>query len=257
MMVQWWEALILGAVQGVTEFLPASSTGHLVLFERILGIESSGLTFDVLVHFGTLLAVCIFFRKDLWRLLNTYWRQIFWATVPAILFTLLFKSWIEDIREDTVIMSLSYVFNAILLVIASVLLPTTEGDGKGRYALLQKLQDFFRISRSEKITELQAFLIGVFQALAIVGLSRETAFTFAFLISIPAVLGAIVFTWLDGSQAGSVETIGGVSSLIAVLASAITGYFSLSLLRSLIRKNNLWVFAAYCLFVAFLIVFFA
>lgn len=272
-MLQWWEAVILGAVQGFSEFLPISSTGHLVMVERLLGIQSSGLTFDILAHVGTLLAVCIFFRKDLVRLSLLYWKQIFWATLPAVGFALLFKDWIESIREDMLIMALSYVLNAILLGVASLLLPRTEPGVKSVPEWLRKLQSMLGISAEEKVSQLQAFLVGVFQALAIVpgisrsastvssglvvGLSKETAFIFAFLISIPAVFGAIVFALLEGVQSGSTASVDIFAYILAAVSSAITGYFALGLLRTLMRKNNLWLFSGYCLFVAILIVLFA
>lgn len=275
-MLQWWEAALLGSVQGFSEFLPISSTGHIILIERIFSIQGGGLSFDIFVHFGTLLAVIFFFRRDLKHLFFTYWRQIFWATVPTVLFALLFKDWIEQTRESMPIMALSYLFNAIVLGVASILMPSAES---GKHAsspfseLGKKLKARLGIGAKEEVDQMQAFLVGLFQALAIipgisrsastvsagllVGLSRETAFTFAFLISIPAVFGAIVFTFLEMSQSGEIFQVEWFPYLLAILVSGVTGYIALWILRWIIRQSSLWFFALYCLFVSILIVLFA
>jgi len=277
-MLNWWEALILGSVQGFTEFLPVSSTGHLVFVQLLLGVEAIGQDFDIFVHIGTLLAVFVFFGRNLIPLTRKYWWQVGVATVPAVIFALLFKDWVEAIRLDIGVMILSYLFNAVLLAIASLLLPTTEqGSRSPRFqalrAVWEKAQRSLGLTPRDSISTGQAFLVGIFQALAIipavsrsastvaagvvVGLTRENAFTFAFLISIPAVLGAIVFSLFDVWQSGLASSIDWSVYLLAVFMSAITGYFALMLLRWIITKGQLWFFAGYCVLVSVLLFFFA
>jgi len=277
-MLNWWEALILGSVQGFTEFLPVSSTGHLVLVQLMLGVEEIGQDFDIFVHIGTLLAVLLFFGKSLIPLTRKYWWQVGIATVPAVIFALLFKDWVEAVRLDVGVMILSYLFNAVLLGIASLLLPTTEpGSTPTRFLAARnwwdKTQRSLGLTPRDSISTWQAVLVGIFQALAIipavsrsastvaagviVGLTRENAFTFAFLISIPAVLGAIVFSLVDVWQSGLAGTIDWNIYLLAVLMSAITGYIALSVLRWIIKQGQLWFFAGYCVLVSVLLFFFA
>lgn len=287
-MLQWWEAVLLGSVQGFTEFLPISSSGHLVLVESLLGVTSVGLSFDIFVHVGTLVAVVFFFGRNLFPLLRKYWWQIIVATLPALAFGLVFADWIESIRLDMPIMALSYVWNAMLLLVAAVLLPTTESQThslqrfktfldipgkKSLHRFLHRVQTFFGVQPEDSVSPLQALLVGIFQALAIipgisrsastvsagivVGMTRETAFSFAFLISIPAVFAAIAYDGVRSLSSGQAAQIDWFTYLLAIVASAVTGYVALALLRWLMKQGQLLIFAGYCLIVSVLIVLFA
>lgn len=254
------KAIILGAVQGLTEFLPISSSGHLVLGSELLNFQEQGLAFDIFVHFGTLLSVCIVFRQELFAMLRAplavlqkradekltrffYWDlYIVIATLPAVAVGLFLKDSIEGI------------FGNILLVY-SMLFVT---------GVIMTVTPYLR-ERNVRLNCPRALLIGCAQAMAIfpglsrsgstifmgmlLGVNRETVARFSFIMSIPAILGAVVL------QAGDLlDNPPPAESLFLIcagmLASAISGYFAIILLLNVIRKNKLQYFGYYCLLLA-------
>ena len=116
-----WQAIILGLVQGITEFLPVSSSGHLVVARALLGAEAEPLIFEIVVHCGTLLAVLVVFRHDILRMLKNPFgklvRYLVVATIPAVIFTLLFDNWIESAFGGR-FLGIGFILTAILLTLA-------------------------------------------------------------------------------------------------------------------------------------------
>ncbi|MFA9432196.1 undecaprenyl-diphosphate phosphatase [Egicoccus sp. AB-alg2] len=288
----FFQAIVLGLLQGLTEFLPVSSSGHLQGVPYLLGWPSGSLTFDVMVHAGTLIAVLVYFRGDLAFLLTRATglggdyvpaeRQQAWkvigllalGSIPAALAGLLF----EDVFEAA--FGSIRAVSAFLLVTAALLwfgehlrmrraaaeLGKTVGD-------LQSHERHRDPGRREDTTTMKdAALIGVAQALAIfpgisrsgatiaagmtLGLSRAAAARFSFLLSIPVIIGATVFKLPD---LGTVEpgTLPFTPLQIAggVLTAAISGYLAITFLLKLVQRQNLLGFARYV--VAFSIVLFA
>jgi len=255
------KAILLGIVQGLTEFLPISSSGHLVIGSQLLAFNDPGIAFEVLLHLGTLLAVVVAFRRDILIMVKAFFssqsqRQedellqqafrwnfyIILATLPAVFVGLFLKDHIEQIFNTTLI---TYV---MLAVTGTIMLLTLR---------LQK--------RGGQVTASRSLLIGIAQAIAILpglsrsgstiftgmvlGVQRETAARFSFIMSIPAILGAAVLKLSDMIASPPAQ-----NELLylgaGTLASAISGYFAIILLMRVVRKGQLHWFGYYCLMVS-------
>jgi len=238
------EAAILGLIQGVTEFLPVSSSGHLAICQALFGWENpeANLAFNVAVHLGSLAAVLIFVRRDIFAMLTTERRLIAVlavATIPLVLVGLTFKDVVADVAAN-------------LAAVGGFLICTA-----GILALATRLQDGDR--RAVDLPWARALLIGFAQAAAIfpgisrsgstlvgglaTGLQREQAVRFSFLLAVPAIAGAGLFTFLDARSAapGAIDEmlLGAVTSFLASM-----GAMRL-LVAAVIRKKLGW-FAVYC-----------
>jgi undecaprenyl-diphosphatase len=259
--MNFFQAIFLGVLQGVTEFLPISSSGHLALAEFFFGIEEAGLTFDVALHLGTLLGVCIYFRRDLFMMLASlakpqmlgedarYQRRLAFyiclGTLPAVAAGYFLK----DIAETS--------FRSPFLIAATL-------SGAGLLLLLaDKTGKHLRDIKSIGIID--AALIGVFQAFALVpgvsrsgitmtaglmkGFNRMSAARFSFLLSVPVILGAGVYNLPDiirtGSEPGQLEFY-----LAGFVAAAISGYLVIAFLLRFIQSHSFAIFAYYRLVLA-------
>lgn len=254
------KAIILGVIQGATEFLPVSSSGHLVLGSHILGFSEQGIVFDVMLHLGTLMSVMVVFRKELLLMVQApfSWLRgeadedmrfyLLWdvyvviATIPAVLVGLFFKERIEMLFTSVTVVCVMLIFTGIMMITA------------------RHIPD-----RGCKINSPRAFLIGCGQAFAIIpgisrsgttifigmllGVNRETVARFSFIMSIPAILGAAVLNLGEVIShppgADQVIIIGAGTT-----AAALTGYLAIILLLDIIRKNRLQYFGYYCMAVA-------
>lgn len=246
------QALILGIIQGVTEWLPVSSSGHLVVVQKLMGLKADqNLLFDLVVHLGTILAVIAYFRKELWHIVASFLDRtpsddrrrlrrlgllLLLGTVPVGVAGVLFKDSIESVF-DIRLVGVALVANAGILTVAHLY------GSKG--------------TRKEAGAE-DAVLIGLFQAVSIIpgisrsgsslsagmlkGLERETAAVFAFLLSVPALLGAFAYgaATLDAYDA-SPGTL-----LIGFAAALVVGLASIDYLLRVVRSGRLWMFAVYC-----------
>ncbi|WP_409299331.1 undecaprenyl-diphosphate phosphatase [Peribacillus sp. SCS-26] len=238
------EALILGIIQGLTEFLPISSTGHLYLGRHLFGLEEAGLLLDTMMHVGTLLAVFVFYRHEFIRILKNPFGRLTWllaaGTVPAVFAGLLFSDFFDEISKTGVTIGWEFLITGLFLWFA-------ESIKKGR-------------KRMDDITYGDAFFIGIFQALAIFPaisrsgftmaaalfrkLDRETAAYFSFLVSTPAIIGAIILQAKDLME-GQAESIPPGSLLVGIAASAVFGYAAVRWMISYLKRHSLRVFAVY------------
>ncbi len=254
-------ALILGLIQGATEFLPVSSSGHLVLLPWLFGwhdVGESNLAFDALVHWGTLVAVLAYFWRDIWRIVTAVWdglcqqkplatpdARLGWfivlGSIPAAVLGFVLEDWFEEAFGNPVAASVALWGTAGLLVFSELV-------GK-------------RLRKLDSMNGLDAILLGCAQALAIFpGLSRsgstisvallrnferESAARFSFLLGIPAVTGAgayqLLKLWLSGDISGQLDVL-----LLGFLAAAVVGYLSIHTLLLFVRKRSLFPFAVYC-----------
>jgi undecaprenyl-diphosphatase len=237
------QGALLGIIQGLTEFLPISSSGHLTLGQYFLGLGQVPLSFDVLLHMGTLLAILIFFHRELSTLSRRYLSYILLGTIPAVVIGLLLEPYIETYLKTLPSVAIG------LAVTGSILLSTR---------LLQK--------KSESLTPRKSLLIGLAQALAIIpGISRSgatvsaglyanlnpaQAFTFSFLLSIPAVVGAMV---LEAVKLHDTTALFTTPAIAGFFTAVITGLMALKLLNLLIYHAKLHLFGYYCLAISFLI----
>jgi len=249
------KSIILGLIQGLTEFLPVSSSGHLVLAQHFFGVEESGVAIEVVLHLGTLAAVVIFFWQDILRLFAAVPylfsrksekqrdRRIIWMLIVASIPTAIMGFLLEDFFDS--MFGTPAVVPFALLVTAGIMLWSNKLL-KGRRTLAEMRPQ-------------QALLVGVFQGLAIMpgisrsgstifasliqGFDRDEAARFSFLLSIPAIIGATVFK-LD-------EIVGLTSQyalplLIGFLVAAVSGYIAIQFLFTLIKRQKLYVFSIYC-----------
>ncbi len=247
------EAVISGVVQGVTEFFPVSSSGHLVLLHHFLGIKEPQIVFDIFLHLGTIVAILIFFRKDIMDLLGKDRKPLLFliaASIPTFLIAVLFKRVIEDLFDAPRVVGCMLAVTGAWLIVASA------------------VSAYFRRKGLEKDMSLtSAIATGIAQGIAIMpgisrsgatiatsmmaGVEREKAFRFSFLLAIPAVLGAIVFKARDMG-----ETIAH-GNILSFLAGGVTamfvGLFILKSLLKMIRKNLFFIFGIYLIAVGMLV----
>lgn len=234
------QAAILGLVQGLTEFLPVSSSGHLVLFQTLLGFTEPPILFDVMVHLATLLAVGAYFWKRFLRLNRRLLILLIIATLPAVVAGFVIEDMIEFLFTSLWSVALGLLVTSGLLFCASKLnkLGTTLPDLKPR----------------------QVLIIGVFQAMAIIpgisrsgstvsaglfmGLKREDAFFFSFLMAVPAILGAAV---LQAKDVPSYNHLLSLPYLLGMAIATLSGVGALKLLDVVVSRAKLHYFAWYCL----------
>ena len=245
------EAITLGVIQGITEFLPISSSGHLVLGQALLGIVLPGNEFEVITHLGTLLSVFCFFWTDIIKLFTgirdiktqKYILYLTVATIPAVVVGLTSKSFISVLFESIKMVSISLIFTGLILFLS------------------QKL-----IQRFETMTIKKGLLIGLSQAIAIIpgisrsgmtismglalGISGKEAAKFSFLLAIPSITGAGILTLMDTSF--STITIPESSLIAAFLSSFIIGYLSLKCLFGLLESGKFHLFGYYCILIGIL-----
>lgn len=246
-----FQSIILAIVQGITEFLPISSSGHLVLFQKLFRVTEAPVLFDVLLHLGTLGAILVFFRQEIislvkdWRKEKKVWVLIIIGSVPAAILGFFLNSEIEEIFNSLTLVGIMWIVFGLLLLL-------TRWIKVGSKSLEEK-----------NFGIVDALVIGLFQAAALFpGISRsgttiiggkirrftpETAFLFSFLLAIPAISGATILKLKDGN--GAVNPVYGV---IAIAVAGVVGYFSLGLLQRTLKSNKFYSFGFYCLAAGFL-----
>ncbi len=242
------EAIISGTVQGITEFLPISSSGHLVLLHRYLNISESGIFFDICLHVGTLAAVLLYFSKEILAIIrerNTFRVLcIAVATIPAIVAAFFFEGMISSFFMDPKKVALMLIVTGFVLF-------------AGQFGL--------RAGRSEKkdLTVLDSLLIGIAQAFSLLpGLSRsgatistglvrgmkaETAFTFSFLLAIPAIIGAVLYNGMKKISRDAVLVDDPVNYIAGMVTAFVVGLICLPLLLKVVKRKRLYIFGIYCL----------
>jgi undecaprenyl-diphosphatase len=260
----WLQVIVLAIVQGLTEFLPISSSGHLVLVPSAAGWSDQGLAFDVAVHFGSLIAVCLFFRDDIFALLRGSGQilkfdmqtpesrlalAIAIGTIPAAVAGLLFAGWIEEnLRSPAVIVGTLAAYAVVMLL-------------ADRYG-----------SREKNIVDVKlkhAIVIGCAQALALVpgtsrsgvtisagrmlGFDRLDAARFSFLLSVPVILLASIYEL--GSLLISDELVAWGQLAVAVVVSAVVAYISIDFFMRFVSRIGLLPFAVYRLILAAVILY--
>lgn len=256
-----WKAIVVGVVQGLAEFLPISSSGHIVLTQYLLGIREVGsshqpdLAFEVILHIGTLVSVLLFFRKSLWRLVQSLYTKeledermmIFWlglATVPAVIAALLFKDFFDAVPGKPVVVSGLLIFTGLILFVPRLI--------KGHVA-----QIGLKSSVIMGIGQAFAILPGVSRSGSTIaaglvsGVKAEKAAEFSFLMSIPAIAGGFVLTMKDrieetGSLSAALQSCFNTPYLAGALAAAIVGLLAIYLVMGAVKKGKLEYFSYYC-----------
>ncbi len=244
------DAFILGILQGFTEFLPISSSGHLVIGQRLLGLELPGNVFEVVVHVGTLLSVLVVFWKDIWRLLSTiaekptqvYILTLIIGTLPAVVGGFSLKTTLEGLFDNVSYVALALFITGVILLATRWIShrdgPLTLGRGL-IVGVAQMVAIIPGISRSGVTISMGLFL----------GVNAQEAARFSFLLAIPAIAGAGLLTWLDLSpQALSPIPISAL--LTGLVSSFLMGWIALKWLLGMLASGRFYWFGVYCIFVA-------
>ncbi|MED3622489.1 undecaprenyl-diphosphate phosphatase [Neobacillus thermocopriae] len=249
------EAFILGMIQGLTEFLPISSTGHLYLGRNLFGLQEAGLLLDTMLHIGTLLAVFVYYKEEFIKIIRNPFSKLTFllivGTIPAVVIGLVTKDYIEEVSKTGITIGWEFLLTGLFLWMADT--------AKNGY---KKMDD---------ISYKDAFIIGTFQAAAILPaisrsgmtivaalwrkLDRETAAYFSFLLSTPAIAGAIVLQTKDLLSDGG-EQISLSALLVAILSSAFFGYVAVKWMIGFLKNHSLKPFACYVWALGILILFF-
>lgn len=250
------EALIAGIVQGLTEFLPISSSGHLVIVHRLFGFSEPTMFFDICLHAATLCAVIIYFQKEIIDLLIPENRKWLWyigaGTVPAVIAAVLFEGVIDDLflRADIV---------AVMLMLTGLVLLTAH------------LKQVLPGKKNQQMTLGRSVLVGIGQAFALIpGISRsgmtissalmtgvrsETAFRFSFLLSIPVIVMAVAYKAMK-TDVSAILHDDLLTYIVGMAAAFVVGIICLHLLWKVIKNRKLYIFAIYCIFVGIITLFF-
>jgi len=268
------KTIFLGIIQGLTEFLPISSSGHLVIFQNLIGLKNSELLLDISLHVGTLLAVLIFFRADIKMmiyegigLISTVFRKenpsskiqqfphaalIVWiitGTIPTALIGILFSSFVQKMFGAP-------FFVGFMLIVTGIIL------GASRF-----IPDHF--TKKNHVGLMVSIAVGIAQGVAIIpgisrsgatiicglfcGLNRELAGRFSFLLSIPAIIGATILKF----DITEITEIGFMPFFAGIFVSFLVGLIALKITMNMVRKGNLYYFSPYCLLAGIVAIFIA
>lgn len=285
--MQWFEAVLLGLLQGLTEFLPVSSSGHLEIGKALLGVETTDdLLFTTMVHAATVLSTIVVFRREIWTLLKGFftglkgWRivragdgsrflqcndqtdyllKIAVSMVPIFVVGMFFKDQVEGLFGSI------YVVGAALIVTALLLFFSDYASRPGRKSI------FPANEYRNGISYWQAFAVGLGQAVAVVpglsrsgttistglicGVRREVMAQFSFLMVLVPILGETFLEVVGGDFAGS--SVGALPLILGFLSAFLSGLFACKVMIALVKKAKLSWFALYCLVVAACIFIFA
>lgn len=291
--MEWFEAILLGLLQGLTEFLPVSSSGHLQIGKELLGIDTSGdLVFEVVVHAATVLSTIVVFRKQIWELLKSlfvkdglfrsiahpskfndgtdYVLKILLSMIPVFIVGMFFKDAVKGLFGS----SIHVVAGALLVTAALLLLSDNANKIFGRCCRRCKCAEADAVSdkgRRNGISYWQAFVVGLGQAIAVIpglsrsgttiatgllcGVKRDVVAQFSFLMVLIPILGEAFLEIVGGDMASS--TVGALPLVLGFISAFVAGLFACKVMIALVKKTKLGWFALYCAVVAVLIFIFA
>lgn len=244
-------ALILGLVQGLTEFLPVSSSGHLVLLQKIFGIQNNVILFDIILHLGTLVAVVIIYRKSLWELIkhpfSTKMKFIVLGTIPTLLIAFLFKDFFENAFSGNLLF-VGFLSTAVFLLLADF--------AHKKYSTYKTMNYKYILT------------MGVFQGLAILpglsrsgstvssslvlGVNKDEALEYSFLLSIPIILASLLYEVLFSPI--SFINIDILPILVGFVASAVFGIISIKFMIKLVKSNSYKYFSIYLIILSIFLI---
>ncbi len=269
--MSWWQAILLGIVQGLTEFLPVSSSGHLMIFKELMGVDGEGfLDFTVTVHFATVLATIVVFWGAIWKLLKGFFQfkyndetdyifKLVVSMIPVALVGFLFKDQVEALFSGTLrAVGYGLMITACLLVLSDYL--------GGKVAK--------ETSARNGISWWQAFVVGLAQAFAVApgisrsgstiatgllcGVRRSEMAQFSFLMVLAPIIGEQSLDLLKAAGgAGFGGGVGFLPLLLGFVAAFLSGLFACKVMVALVRRSKLVWFGVYCLLVAVAILLFA
>lgn len=274
--MSWLQALLLGIVQGLTEFLPVSSSGHLMIFRELLGVESEGfLDFTVTVHFATVLSTIVVFWSAIWKLLKGFFQfkyndetdyvlKICVSMIPIAIVGLFFKDQVEGLFGENLFTV------AVCLIITAILLFLSDQSGRFRSMSSSRSENTHR----NGISYLQAAVVGLGQACAVApglsrsgttiatglicGVRRDVMAQFSFLMVLVPIIGEQALTIIKGiGETAAAPGVGFLPLLMGFIGAFGAGLFACKVMVELVKHAKLVWFSIYCLLAAFVILIFA
>lgn len=267
------QAIILGIIQGLTEFLPISSTAHLRIVPALLGWDDPGAAFTAVIQIGTLVAVLVYFARDIQKITGAMLKGIAsgkpfgsrdawlgWmigvGTIPIVVCGLLFKDAIETTLRSLYVISASMIVLALILMLAEMLNKARERRG-------------VKLKSSAELTWWEILVVGLAQAVALIpgssrsgttisggllmGMSREEAARFSFLLSLPSVFAAGIYELIKEREALLASDVGLVNVIVSTVVSAIVGYASIAFLLGYLKRHSTYLFIVYRIVVGVLL----
>lgn len=253
--MSWFEALVLGLVQGLTEFLPVSSSGHLTIVKELFGIETGDLSFEVMVHAATVCSTIVAFRKQIWDLLcglfslkmnpqKVYILKIAVSMIPIFIVGVFLKEHVEAVfGSGLLVVGCMLLVTALLLTLSEVLSSRQKGQGRA-------------------VSFKDAIIIGLAQACAVLpglsrsgttistglllGVKKEDIAQFSFLMVLVPILGEAFLELVGGELAGGESGIPLLSMVVGFIAAFLSGLFACTLMINIVKRAKLWIFAIYC-----------
>lgn len=246
-----WIVIILGLVQGLTEFLPVSSSGHLVLLQSIFGIQNNVVLFDIILHMGTLLAVIIVYRKTLFGMIKKPFQpkvfKLALATLITVIIALLFKDFFVESFDGSFLI-VGFLITAVFLIIAEIITKRVKINtplsyfNAGVMGLFQGIAMMPGISRSGS-----TIVSGIVQ-----GVDKSEATDFSFLLSIPIIIGSCVFEFSNVNFSTIDMNIWFL--IVGFIIAFISGLFAIKIMLRIVQKAKLYYFSIYLIILsAFLI----
>ncbi|MCL2851335.1 MAG: undecaprenyl-diphosphate phosphatase [Firmicutes bacterium] len=243
-------AIFLGFVQGITEFLPVSSSGHLILAQELFSAPQDMMLFNIILHVATLLAVLVVFHKRIWQLVRKPFQKanycLLLATVITVTFVLLFKDWIDGMFGASVL-SVTFMITAVVLVIASFL----QDDNRS-----SKFSPLYR--NNGHPTYYSSFFTGLAQGLAVIpgfsrsgftisaglatGVSKEKAAEFSFLMSIPIIIAALVYELVSSPIPSNISP---APVIVGFIVALVSGIFAIKFMLHIVKRVKLYWFSLY------------
>ena len=268
--MEWFEAVILGLIQGLTEFLPVSSSGHLEIGKHLLSVETSDdLLFTTMVHAATVLSTIVVFRKQIWNLLKGFFKfkyndetdyllKMAVSIIPIMIVGLFFKDQVEALFGSIKVVGIALIFTSALLFFSDYSSKSDSPRSGGKEA-------------RNGISYWQALVVGLGQALAVIpglsrsgttistglicGVRRDVMAQFSFLMVLIPILGETFLEVVGGEFASS--TVGALPLLVGFVSAFLSGLFACKVMIALVKKAKLSYFAIYCLIAAAVIFIFA
>lgn len=245
--------VLLGLVQGLTEFLPVSSSGHLVFLDKIFGVETGNFLFvSIILHVATLISVIVLYYKQIWHLIkNPFSKEtllIVVATIPTVIIVLLFKGFFEDAFSGGYL-SICFMITAIILMLTYF---KTKSQKKLTY---------------QKITYKNAVVIGIMQGFAVLpgisrsgstisagvlqGIDSEKATSFSFILSIPIILASLVYELFSCFYNGGQFFVGSyINLIISFIIALVSGIFAIKIMKKIAKTGKYYWFSIYLCIIA-------
>ena len=255
-------ALTLGIIQGLTEFLPVSSSGHLLLLNQLFGINGDFLFVSIILHFATLLAVIFVFWKDILNLikhpLSKQAINLYIATIPTVIIVLIFKKFIESSFENASLLPFCFMLTAVLLLI-TYFLSNRKNKADVEY------ENYCEIKRTS------ALAMGISQGLAVIpgisrsgstictglilGENRKESAKFSFLMSIPIIIASMLYEIIFSSSTASIQEIGILPLIVAFISAFLVGILSIKVMLKIVEKAKYYYFSIYLIILSIISLF--